>query len=149
MAAVRDAEDEIVAIHDAARPLVSPASFDLLGEALAVDREAVGAIAATPVADTIKRASTAAAPATIEATVERAALWAAQTPQLFRAEALRDAQGRAAAAGSLEQATDEAWLLEGEAARVLLVAVADLNLKVTTEADLDLAAAILERRGRV
>ena len=92
---------EIVVVHDGARPLTEPELFD---RCVAAAAERGAAIAATPVSDTLKKVTAGA----IKATVDRAGLWAAQTPQAFRLELLR----RAIAANSGETITDEAGLCE-------------------------------------
>jgi 2-C-methyl-D-erythritol 4-phosphate cytidylyltransferase len=143
---------EIVAIHDAARPLLTPEMVEALVADLEANREAAGVIAAAPVADTIKRASDSNLQfATSEGvnrnlvkrTEDRSKLWAAQTPQLFRTEALRDAL---AAAERPEGATDEAMLVEGAGRAVLLHPVEGENLKVTTPLDLRVAELLLQER---
>jgi 2-C-methyl-D-erythritol 4-phosphate cytidylyltransferase len=131
---------ELVAIHDAARPLVTPELVEGVVATLVADPEADGAIAAIPVTDTIKRA----AEGSIEATVDRAALWAAQTPQVFRVEALRRALE--ADPAQVEAATDEAMLVEAAEGRVLIHPASPENLKVTTPLDLRLAELLLEER---
>ena len=116
-----------VLIHDAARPFVEASITDRVLDAL--DRSA-GAIAALPLVDTVKRA--AADGIRIETTTSRERLWRAQTPQGFRfAEIL--AAHRAAAAQDL---TDDAAVAEAAGLAVELVAGAEENFKVTTEADL-------------
>jgi 2-C-methyl-D-erythritol 4-phosphate cytidylyltransferase len=153
LAAVRT---ELVAIHDAARPLVTPELVEGVVATLAADPEADGAIAAAPVTDTIKRVSTdatrpASSPYTgsdagrvIEGTVERAMLWAAQTPQVFRTEALRRALD--VDPTQVEAATDEAMLVEAAGGRVLIHPAPAENLKVTTPLDLKLAELLLGKR---
>ena len=111
---------EIVVIHDGARPLAEPELFDRCAVAAA---ERGAAIAATPVADTLKRV----AEGVIAGTVDRAGLWAAQTPQAFRLELLR----RAMAASSGETVTDEARLCETAGVPVSVVPSSLANLKVT------------------
>ena len=76
-------------------------------------------------------------------TLDRDALWAAQTPQAFRLAALQAAQRAAAEAGVLEPATDEAWLIERAGGTVLLEETGSANFKVTTAADLKAAAALI------
>jgi 2-C-methyl-D-erythritol 4-phosphate cytidylyltransferase len=150
---------ELVAIHDAARPLVTPELVEGVVGTLAADPEADGAIAATPVTDTVKRAVSDAGggsrqdlgayrgqnPAIeVETTVDRGRLWAAQTPQVFRAKALR-----AALAGdpdAVAAATDEAMLVEAAGGRVLIHPAPPENLKVTTPTDLKLAELLLAER---
>jgi 2-C-methyl-D-erythritol 4-phosphate cytidylyltransferase len=134
---------DLVAIHDAARPLLSAALVEALVAALDADPAAAGAIAACPVTDTVKRAVDGAGVLEVAETVDRSQLWAAQTPQLFRTEALREAL---AAAPRPEEATDEAMLLEAAGARVLIHPVTEPNLKVTTPLDLRVAELLLQPR---
>ncbi len=98
------------------------------------------AIAAAPVADTIKRASDGV----VVETLERSGLWAVQTPQVFRRAALERALD--VPASVLAQATDDAWLVERTGGRVAIVPSSSANLKVTTELDLQLAELLLARR---
>jgi 2-C-methyl-D-erythritol 4-phosphate cytidylyltransferase len=146
---------ELVAIHDAARPLVTPELVEGVIATLVADPEADGAIAATPVSDTIKRASRRQmkdstppeghnASFAIEATVDRDRLWAAQTPQAFRADALR--QALEVDSVQVEAATDEAMLVEAAGGRVLIHPSPPENFKVTTPADLVLAGLLLAQR---
>jgi 2-C-methyl-D-erythritol 4-phosphate cytidylyltransferase len=145
---------ELVAIHDAARPLVTPELVEGVVATLAADPEADGAIAATPVTDTIKRASAEHltpfdayrvnnATEVVEATEDRGRLWAAQTPQVFRVEALRRALE--ADPAQVEAATDEAMLIEAAGGRVLIHLGSPQNFKVTTPLDLKLAEVILKK----
>jgi 2-C-methyl-D-erythritol 4-phosphate cytidylyltransferase len=127
-------ESEMVIIHDAARPLASPELFEAC---LAAAERSGGAIAAIPVADTLKRA----ADHIIEATVARAGLWQAQTPQAFRRNLLIRAHN--SAAGPAAAATDDADLVERIGGRVELVLGSARNLKITTPEDLQLAEALL------
>lgn len=130
-------ETELVAVHDAARPLVASELFDLTLERLARDDSLAGVIAAAPVTDTIKRA---AAPAggcgdlpLVGETLDRGELWAVQTPQAFRSEALREALRRA---GDLAGATDDAMLVEALGLPVALLPAPADNFKITTPEDL-------------
>jgi 2-C-methyl-D-erythritol 4-phosphate cytidylyltransferase len=131
----------LVLVHDAARPLVQPA---LIGAVLDGVAGAEGAIAASPVADTLKRARDGLL---IGETVDRSGLWQAQTPQAFPLETLRAAMEAAAAAGTLAGATDCASLVEAAGGRVRLVPSGAPNPKVTTPADLAVAEALLAARG--
>ena len=133
---------EVVLVHDAARPLLTP---EIVAAVIAGLDDADGAIAARPVADTLKRGDGRAHPV-VEATVDRAPLWAAETPQAFWAEILRGAVARAEAEGRLAAATDCASLVEATGGRVRLVPTPGPNLKVTTPADLALAEHLLARR---
>jgi len=127
---------EIVVIHDGARPLAEPELFDRCAAAAA---ESGAAIAATPIGDTLKRVAEGA----IAGTVDRAGLWAAQTPQAFRLETLR----RAMAASSGETVTDEARLYEVAGLPVSVVPASPANLKVTHAEDIPVADALLRERG--
>jgi 2-C-methyl-D-erythritol 4-phosphate cytidylyltransferase len=131
-------ETELVAIHDAARPLLTPELVEELVAALDAEPEAAGVIAATPVTDTVKQVEEG----TIAQTLDRSQLWAAQTPQVFRAGALRDALDVEA------EATDEATLVEAAGGTVLIHPTSPRNLKVTTPFDLRLAELLLEDRSR-
>ena len=139
---------ELVAIHDAARPLITPDVVDRVVGRLEADPEADAAIAAAPLTDTVKRARAARAGEDPEATVidrtlDRDLLWAAQTPQAFRLAALTRAQRLAAEEDRLGAATDEASLIEQAGGRVLLEATGAANFKVTTGADLAAAEALI------
>ena len=98
-------------------------------------------IAATPVTDTIKQATNVGQ---VERTLDRAGLWAIQTPQAFRAEALRDAL---ADSDSLPDATDDAVLVERRGGRVLIYSASTDNIKVTSPFDLRVAELLLRERG--
>ena len=126
---------EIVLIHDGARPLAEPELFDRCAVAAA---ETGAAIAATPIADTLKRVAEGA----ITGTVDRAGLWAAQTPQAFRLGTVR----RAMAASSGETITDEARLCETAGVPVTVVPASPANLKVTHPEDIAVADALLRAR---
>jgi 2-C-methyl-D-erythritol 4-phosphate cytidylyltransferase len=133
-------EDGPVLVHDAARPLVTPA---LVAAVLAGLEGADGAIAAAPLADTLKRAGEDGA---IAGTVDREGLWRAETPQAFLLSTLRDAIARADSAGTLDLATDCASLVEAAGGRVRLVPSTEPNLKVTTPLDMAVAEALLAAR---
>jgi 2-C-methyl-D-erythritol 4-phosphate cytidylyltransferase len=148
---------ELVAIHDAARPLVTPELVEALVADLEASPEAAGVIAATPVTDTVKRVGPSAGAAiggpgtqetpnaarVIEGTLDRSRLWAAQTPQVFRTDALREAL---AAAERPEDATDESMLVEAVGGTVLIHPSPPENLKVTTPLDLGVAEMLLAGR---
>jgi 2-C-methyl-D-erythritol 4-phosphate cytidylyltransferase len=128
-----------VLVHDAARPLLTPELAERVLAALEQDG-VDGAIAAAPMADTVKRAG---ADLRVLETLERSQLWAVQTPQAFRREALE----RALDVGDdvLAAATDDSWLVERQGGTVVLVRSSHDNLKVTTAADLAVAEALLAR----
>ena len=127
---------EIVMIHDAARPFISAAAIQ---RSIDTATEGGGAIVATPVRDTIKRADTQH---TIRETVSRHDLWLAQTPQTFRVEVIRAAHRRAQQQGIT--GTDDATLVEQMGQPVRLVPGNALNFKITTPDDLALARAVLQ-----
>ncbi len=103
----------------------------------------VGGLLAIPVADTLKREDPRV-PARVLRTEDRAGLWQAQTPQMFRYGVLRDALARPGALDATDEAQAvEALSAEGACALPRLVAGSALNVKVTFPADLALAAAIL------
>ena len=131
---------ELVAIHDAARPLVTPELIEGVVATLTADQDAAGAIAAIQVTDTIKQVEQGV----IESTLDRALLWAAQTPQVFRVEALRGAL--AGDPERLVEATDEAMMVESAGGKVLIHPSSSENLKVTTPLDLRLAGLLLAER---
>ena len=128
-------EARTAVIHDAARPLVTRQLVEACVGAL---RGVDGAIAAAPVTDTVKEAYP---DGTVLRTLDRSRLWAVQTPQVFRAEALRRALDIDDSA--LAAATDDASLVEAAGGTVRLVEAPPENLKVTTEADLARAEAAL------
>ncbi len=118
-----------VLIHDAARPFLPRATIDRLIAALA---HAPGALAARPVTDTLKRAGEHGR---VAATVERAGLWAAQTPQAFAFEPILAAHRRAAGEAGREF-TDDAAVAEWAGLEVALVEGAAETFKITTSEDL-------------
>ena len=132
--------NDIVVVHDAARPLVTPGLIDAVVEELVAEEDAAAVIAAAPVSDTIKQASEEGR---IERTLDRSLLWAVQTPQAFRAGALREALSDAS---SLPDATDDAMLVERRGGTVLIHSSPPENLKVTTPFDLRVAELLLGER---
>jgi 2-C-methyl-D-erythritol 4-phosphate cytidylyltransferase len=131
---------EFVAVHDAARPLVAPELIDAMVEELAAAEDAAAVIAATPVTDTIKQVATEGQ---VERTLDRSGLWAVQTPQVFRADALRAAL---ADPDSLADASDDAMLVERQGGRVVIHSASPDNIKVTTPLDLRVAELLLRER---
>jgi 2-C-methyl-D-erythritol 4-phosphate cytidylyltransferase len=121
----------VVVVHDAARPLAPPTVFEAVIGAVRAGADA--AVPGLPIADTVKRVEGDNA---VE-TISRENLVTVQTPQAFRTDALR-----AAHAGGGE-ATDDAALVEAAGGRVAVVPGDPRNLKITTPADLVVAAALL------
>ena len=131
---------EFVVVHDAARPLVTPRLIDAMVSELAAEEDAAGVIAATPVTDTIKQVGDEGQ---VERTLDRSGLWAVQTPQAFRADALREAL---ADPDSLPAASDDAMLVERRGGRVVVHSTSPDNIKVTTPYDLRVAELLLRER---
>jgi 2-C-methyl-D-erythritol 4-phosphate cytidylyltransferase len=128
-----------VIVHDAARPLARTALFErALFELESSNADAV--IAAQRVSDTIKEAGPDGL--TVARTLDRAKLWAIQTPQVFRREALERVLGEASDE-LLAMATDDAWLIERAGGVVRIVEADAQNIKVTTQMDLRLAELVL------
>jgi 2-C-methyl-D-erythritol 4-phosphate cytidylyltransferase len=140
-AAAADADPVIV--HDAARPLATPDLFTQVLEALALAPEADAVIAATPVSDTIKEVGGDGR--SVTRTLDRAVLWAVQTPQVFRRAALERALAEASDE-LLSQATDDAWLVERAGGVVHVIGSDPANLKITTPEDLRVAELLLAER---
>ena len=139
-------DTEYVAIHDAARPLLTPELLTDLVAELAANPDAAGVIAAAPVTDTVKkvrvefRVESTQNSTRVSETLDRSELWGAQTPQVFRTAARR------AALDAHEAATDEAMLVEAAGGTVLLHDPGAPNLKVTTPLDLRVAELLLAER---
>jgi 2-C-methyl-D-erythritol 4-phosphate cytidylyltransferase len=132
------ADADVILVHDGARPLVTPALIEAVLLGLA---GADCAVAAARVSDTVKEAD---ADGNVVRTLDRRRLWAVQTPQVFRREALE--QALALPADLVASATDEAWLVEHAGGRVRVVEAPPENLKVTTLRDLHLAEQLLAAR---
>ena len=130
-----------VIVHDAARPLATPELFQqVLDELGRHPVEAV--IAAAPVSDTIKECRPDGR--TVDRTLDRSRLWAVQTPQVFRRQALERAM--AGDEEALARATDDAWLIEQGGGTVRIVGSEPGNFKVTTPHDLRIAELLLRER---
>jgi 2-C-methyl-D-erythritol 4-phosphate cytidylyltransferase len=128
---------DFVAIHDGARPLTAPEDIDRV---VATAQEERAAMLAIPTTDTIKRA----ADGYVLATLDRRALFLAQTPQVFQYDLIKAAHDEAAENGS-DQATDDAALIEAKGFKVRIVEPSHPNPKVTTHHDLEVAEFMLGR----
>lgn len=137
-AKVKASADDWVLVHDAARCLVTPAQLQALIHACLDDP--VGGLLALPLADTLK----AGADGRVQATLERADKWLAQTPQMFRLGALTQALELAERQGLA--VTDEASAMEAQGQMPRLVPGSAQNFKITYPDDFLLAAAILRSR---
>ena len=132
--AVSAAEDDIVLVHDAVRPLVTSEIIQAVVDAAG---KYGAAIAGLPAVDTVKQVERTAEGALIKATIPRAGVVLAQTPQGFRYGVLKKAFDEAAADGFL--GTDEASLVERSGHDVAVVMGSPRNIKITTPADMELA----------
>jgi 2-C-methyl-D-erythritol 4-phosphate cytidylyltransferase/2-C-methyl-D-erythritol 2,4-cyclodiphosphate synthase len=132
--ALTSSDSDVVVVHDAARPLATATMFEACLEAAS---RAGGAIAAIPLADTLKRVVDGA----IVETIARAGLWQAQTPQAFRRDILVAAHRRAVDQRIL--ATDDADLVERNGIRVEVIEGSTANIKITTPSDLAIAEALV------
>jgi 2-C-methyl-D-erythritol 4-phosphate cytidylyltransferase len=139
-AGLETVDADVVVVHDAARPLVTAELVDAVVADLLDDGDCAAVVAAAPVTDTIKQVARGRE---VDRTLDRSSLWAAQTPQAFRAEALREAL---ASTELLAQATDDAMLVERIGGKVLLHEAPAENLKVTTPLDLRVAELLLSER---
>jgi 2-C-methyl-D-erythritol 4-phosphate cytidylyltransferase len=140
VASTRCGEDDVVLVHDAARPLIEPAIIERTIDAV---HEHGAAIVGLPAVDTIKQVERTANGAIITATVPRERIVQAQTPQGARCGLLSRAFAEAEAdefAG-----TDEASLLERAGIEVIVVQGSPRNFKITQPGDLELADFYLEK----
>ncbi len=129
-----------VAIHDGARPMIKPSDIDL---AVQQARTSRAAIIARPITDTVKRVRDGF----IMSTLDRTALYRAETPQVFQYDLIRQAHKTAAEAGR-SPATDDAALIEAAGFTVRVVEPTGMNIKITTREDLELVRPILEAEAR-
>ena len=136
--AAADEATEIVAVHDGARPLVTPSQIE---EVLAQARVHGAAALAEPVTDTLKRAD---AERSVQESVDRERIYAMQTPQIFARDLIEEAYG--AVFAQHLQITDEVSAVQHLGRRVALVPCADFNFKITFARDLRLADFILRER---
>jgi len=131
-------EATIAVVHDAARPLITR---ELVQECIDALEGWDGVVAAAPVPDTIKQADPSGR---VVRTLDRSALWAIQTPQVFIADVLRRALDLGDSA--LAAATDDASLVEAAGGSVRVLEAPAENIKVTRPVDLALAEALLRAR---
>jgi 2-C-methyl-D-erythritol 4-phosphate cytidylyltransferase len=135
---------DLVGTHDGARPLVICEDITRAVDALAADGRLAGAVLGVPSTDTLKVVD---ANGIITATPERRTVWRAQTPQIFRWEALLDAYAETPESDLL-RSTDDASLVEARGGRVLMVEGSPENIKVTNRVDLLTAEHVLSERRR-
>jgi 2-C-methyl-D-erythritol 4-phosphate cytidylyltransferase len=142
LAAVAADADDLVLVHDGVRPFVTP---QIIAEVIAAAGKHGAAIAGLPAVDTVKQVDRTAEGALIKATIPRASVVMAQTPQGFRYDILKKAFDEAAADGFV--GTDEASLIERAGHPVAVVMGSPTNLKITTPADMELAEFYLKGSG--
>ncbi len=139
--AVLGYDTDVVLVQDGARPLLTPDLVVRALDSLDADGSAAGVVVGHPAIDTLK---VAAADGVIVSTPDRSRFWAVQTPQIFRAQALREAYASAEAEGFT--GTDDSSLVERAGGRVVLVEGPRDNLKITVPEDLVLVEAALKFR---
>ncbi len=140
LAMLEESPETVVLVHDGSRCLLTPDLVRRVARAIVGDPDADGVIPALPVPDTTKVVEND----TVLETLDRAKLYAVQTPQAFRLHSLREAY--AASEERLRASTDDASLVEKAGGRVLVVAGEKTNIKLTSPEDLILAEAILGSR---
>jgi len=138
--AVQAADDDVVLVHDAVRPFVTPEIIDQVIRAAA---KYGAAIAGLPAVDTVKQVERTADGALVTSTIPRERVVMAQTPQGFRFDVLKKAFDEATADGFM--GTDEASLVERSGHDVAVVMGSPSNIKITTPADLELAEFYLRK----
>jgi 2-C-methyl-D-erythritol 4-phosphate cytidylyltransferase len=141
--AIAAASEDIVLVHDAVRPFVTE---EIIQEVIAAARKYGAAIAALPAVDTVKQVERTANGALVKATIPRAGIVMAQTPQGFRYDIIKKAFDESAADGFL--GTDEASLVERSGHEVAVVMGSPRNIKITTPSDMELAEFYLKSADR-
>jgi len=140
MTAISAAADDVVLVHDAVRPFVTP---EIIDEVIRGAEKFGAAIAGMPAVDTIKKVERTADGALVTATIPREHVVMAQTPQGFRYQVLKKAFDEATADGFI--GTDEASLVERSGHEVAVVMGSPRNIKITNPADMELAEFFLKR----
>jgi 2-C-methyl-D-erythritol 4-phosphate cytidylyltransferase len=132
--------DDIVLVHDAVRPLVTE---EIIHEVIDAAKKYGAAIAGLPAVDTVKQVERTAEGAIIKATIPRASVVLAQTPQGFRYSVIKKVFDEAAADGFM--GTDEASLAERSGYEVAVVMGSPRNMKITNPGDMELAEFYLKQ----
>ena len=138
--AIQAVPDDIVLVHDAVRPLVTA---EIIKEVIAAAQKYGAAIAGLPAVDTVKQVERTAEGAIIKATIPRASVVLAQTPQGFRYEVIKKVFDEATADGFM--GTDEASLAERSGYEVAVVMGSPKNIKITSPGDMELAEFYLRK----
>jgi 2-C-methyl-D-erythritol 4-phosphate cytidylyltransferase len=139
--AVSAVADDVVLVHDAVRPLVTA---EIIHEVIEAAKKHGAALAALPAVDTVKQVERTAEGAIVKATIPRAGVVLAQTPQGFHYSVMKKAFDEAAADGFM--GTDEASLVERSGHEVVVVMGSPRNIKITNPGDMELAEFYLSRR---
>ena len=142
LASVAAGPDDLILVHDAVRPFVTP---EIIAEVIDAALKHGAAIAGWPAVDTVKQVDRTATGALITATIPRKSIVMAQTPQGFRYSILKKVFDDAANDGFL--GTDEATLIERSGQPVAVVMGSPKNIKITTPADMELAEFYLRSSG--
>jgi 2-C-methyl-D-erythritol 4-phosphate cytidylyltransferase len=137
---VKAAADDIILVHDAVRPFVTE---EIIRDVIAAAKKYGAAIVGIPAVDTVKQVERTAEGALIKATIPRAAVVMAQTPQGFRYSVIKKAFDEASGDGFL--GTDEASLVERAGHHVAVVMGSPRNIKITAPADMELAEFYLRK----
>ncbi|HZC21786.1 MAG TPA: IspD/TarI family cytidylyltransferase, partial [Candidatus Binatia bacterium] len=137
---VSAAPDDIVLVHDAVRPLVTS---EIIREVIEAAKKYGAAIAGLPAVDTVKQVERTAEGAIVKATIPRAGVVLAQTPQGFRYEVIKKVFDEATTDGFM--GTDEASLAERSGHEVAVVMGSPKNIKITTPGDMELAEFYLKK----
>ena len=132
--------DDIILVHDAVRPLVSA---EIIREVIDAAKKYGAAIAGLPAVDTVKQVERTSEGAIIKATIPRAGVVLAQTPQGFRYDVIKKVFDEATADGFM--GTDEASLAERSGHEVAVVMGSPRNIKITTPGDMELAEFYLKK----
>ncbi|MHA3773761.1 2-C-methyl-D-erythritol 4-phosphate cytidylyltransferase [Verrucomicrobiota bacterium sgz303538] len=138
--AIESHGSEYVAIHDGARPLTTP---KLIHDCLRMAQQHGAACCASPIPDTVKRASTEQV---VTESVERSGLWAMQTPQIFASGLIL--QAYASLIAKHEMVTDEVSAVQKLGKRIALLKNDEWNFKITFPRDLELAEHVLTLRAK-
>ena len=138
--AIHAGADDIILVHDAVRPFVTP---EIIHDVIEAARKYGAAIAGLPAVDTVKQVERTAEGAIIKATIPRQGVVLAQTPQGFRYNVIKKAFDEAAADGFM--GTDEASLAERSGHAVAVVMGSPINIKITAPADMELAEFYLRK----
>jgi|SRR5580658_1120609 2-C-methyl-D-erythritol 4-phosphate cytidylyltransferase len=138
--AISAAADDLILVHDAVRPLVTA---EIIQDVIEAAKKYGAAIAALPAVDTVKQVERTAEGAIVKATIPRAGVVLAQTPQGFHYSVIKKAFDEAAADGFM--GTDEASLVERSGHEVAVVMGSPRNIKITTPGDMELAEFYLRK----